>query len=383
MTSEYVTQTLNSIQEAFKRISDVFNRKRLLGTIAHAFRLKYRITNNNQLVQKAKYFECSHCHLRTPAVGEFFIFLSCGHLLCKNCGDDWQHGSKMNSSYAGQLCIATDSLTGSTICFQYNRNALTLLQDLLHAPFGATKFNPTHPSPKVQAIIDTIKQLPQDERILVFVQYNTLKDEICDALQRNNIAYTRTDGAKSSKDSDETRLQAFKDGKYRVLLMSPMTAESAGANLETANHIFFAAPLVTDRLNWSMYMRQAKGRCIRYNQMRSVEVRHFVTENTLEVDLLETRLGRTFYDAGGNGGGSDMLMEKYLASKPPLTPFGERTKFYAQAQWPMSQTGRRLGTHIDERDSAALQSMLDPEPLLAGVDEVEEGVGGEDGGQDE
>ncbi|RYP79246.1 hypothetical protein DL769_003069 [Monosporascus sp. CRB-8-3] len=79
--------------------------------------------------------------------------------------------------------------------------------------------------------------------------------------------------------------------KFKVLLLMLESSESAGTNLQRfANHVMFASPLAKDlQESYDSIMKQARGRCIRYGQKKAVKVYHFVTENTIEVDILELR----------------------------------------------------------------------------------------------
>ncbi|RYP62682.1 hypothetical protein DL771_009623 [Monosporascus sp. 5C6A] len=79
--------------------------------------------------------------------------------------------------------------------------------------------------------------------------------------------------------------------KCKVLLLMLESSESAGTNLQCfANHVMFASPLAKDlQESYDGIMKQARGRCIRYGQKKAVKVYHFVTENTIEVDILELR----------------------------------------------------------------------------------------------
>ncbi|RYP67767.1 hypothetical protein DL770_008548 [Monosporascus sp. CRB-9-2] len=78
---------------------------------------------------------------------------------------------------------------------------------------------------------------------------------------------------------------------FKVLLLMVESSESAGTNLQRfANHVMFASPLAKDlQESYDGIMKQAKGRCIRYGQKKTVKVYHFVTEYTIEVDILELR----------------------------------------------------------------------------------------------
>ncbi|RYP38730.1 hypothetical protein DL767_002470 [Monosporascus sp. MG133] len=78
---------------------------------------------------------------------------------------------------------------------------------------------------------------------------------------------------------------------FKVLLLMVESSESAGTNLQCfANHVMFASPLAKDlQESYDGIMKQARGRCIRYGQKKAVKVYHFVTENTIEVDILELR----------------------------------------------------------------------------------------------
>lgn len=61
-------------------------------------------------------------------------------------------------------------------------------------------------------------------------------------------------------------------------------------NLQSANHVLFVTPYLTDtNEDYATCMQQAIGRAVRPGQLKTVNVYRFVTLNTIDVDILAQR----------------------------------------------------------------------------------------------
>ncbi|KAL7623203.1 hypothetical protein AAE478_006884 [Parahypoxylon ruwenzoriense] len=181
-------------------------------------------------------------------------------------------------------------------------------------------------SSKSQMIIDTIRRIPEDEYALLFVQFDRQINELIEAFEQSGVSYTTApvgtwelgslDGLPTMYAADlrarcserglrtdglvrelRGRLEDWAKGtsrgsapipKVRILRLNDST--SAGTNLQYANHVMFASPLLVDvQEEYDAFMKQARGRCVRFGQKKIVQVYHFVTAGTIEVDILELR----------------------------------------------------------------------------------------------
>ncbi|KAI0144141.1 hypothetical protein F4776DRAFT_675687 [Hypoxylon sp. NC0597] len=284
-----------------------------------------RIVKN--LMSEGTHLSCDGCGL-LRSKEELYFVCECGHLLC---------AGHLNSK---QCCGNAHDIDFADCCPALLENSIINLRDVnkpqrrLGLKSGAEHEAPSKKiSSKSQMIANTIRSTPDDEYVLLFVQFEKQIEELKYTLERNGIGYTtdtesdqgftpmgdlenmgintlvklcRERGCiPEDKDHDirtecgervlRQRIKDFerKHGrvqcpKVRILKLNDPT--SAGTNLQYANHVMFASPLLTNlQEEYDAYMKQAKGRCVRFGQRKTVQVYHFVTANTVEVDILELR----------------------------------------------------------------------------------------------
>ncbi|KAI1845167.1 hypothetical protein JX266_008714 [Neoarthrinium moseri] len=274
--------------------------------------------NDSADMQVPRCFDCS-------STTNLFLIFECGHILCQQC------------KTGKELC--GDGTTACPSVLEYNATALATvkkegrvlkLSDVLNSPphdrepaTGTPEVKSTpkqvqmKPPPKkphlkpsskkcqmwsskIQSIVDIVKQIDPDQKVVVFAQYDLLLETILKALIAENIKAETTailnskTSAGTDKEADGANskiIQAFKEkGGAQVLVQKLNSAESAGSNLTVANHVIFAAPLITDNQDdYDAFMKQARGRCYRRGQTRDVHIYHCVVEGTYEVNLLGLR----------------------------------------------------------------------------------------------
>ncbi|KAI1806080.1 hypothetical protein F4811DRAFT_569594 [Daldinia bambusicola] len=281
-----------------------------------------RITKNLMLADKE--IKCDRCEEIVPRE-TLHMVCECGHLLCKKHLDSDYCGKE-----GGSFCPS--SLKGATMSLE----KINVPQR--HLDLGAaTNDDALHPqiSSKFQMLVNTIRSIPDDEYGIVFFQYPSQLEELQFVLRANGIGFVYVGPTK--KGSDERRAAEFasitnlgrkdvselqvlceergiqwsgeedaanlrkkiqdwmkefgktvKHPKLRLLQIDDVS--SAGSNFQYANHVLFVAPFVVDlQEKYDACMLQAKGRCVRFGQKKKVQIYHFVTANTIEVDMLELR----------------------------------------------------------------------------------------------
>ncbi|KAF3058655.1 putative dna repair protein rad8 protein [Daldinia childiae] len=281
-----------------------------------------RITKN--LMSDKRETNCDLCGQMVPRE-DLHIVCQCGHLLCKK---------HLNSVYCGgddsERCSSL--LKDATMSLKMINNP----QRCLDLDFGTQMDAPCPKiSSKFQMLANVAKAIPDDEFGLVFFQYNSQLEELKYTLRKNGIGFyhiTDTELKSLSKVNDKMRpldklnslgqsslrdrcderglqwsekesvaelrrkirgwMGRFGNGvkhpKLRLLQINDVT--SAGSNFQYANHVMFINPFVVDlQETYDSCMKQAVGRCVRYGQKKKVKVYHFVTANTIEVDILELR----------------------------------------------------------------------------------------------
>ncbi|KAI1440582.1 hypothetical protein F5Y02DRAFT_432101 [Annulohypoxylon stygium] len=188
---------------------------------------KQRIVKN--LIEGEK-MRCDGCD-RDKSRQELHIVCECGHVLCN------EH---LKSKYCGE---SSGSAKGCLSLLENATKSLALIDrpERILGDGYPTGSSVNGMSSKSKMIVNYIKGIPKDDKAILFVQFDRQKKELIWALQENSISYT------------ESPSQPTKSQKY-------------------------------DR-----HMKQAKGRCVRFGQEKVVHVCHFVTAQTVEVDILELR----------------------------------------------------------------------------------------------
>ncbi|KAL5612206.1 hypothetical protein BROUX41_000254 [Berkeleyomyces rouxiae] len=237
---------------------------------------RYRLLTLAQSLVHEHALQCQVCRRQLP-VGiqhhdQIFCLVTCGHVYCSQCAS----GFRVDEDYH---CRVLE-------CGCASRGSLISVKNMLPLDFDdGSQLSAAETSSKVAKIATlTSEIIERGDAVLIFAQFDYLKENIATVLTERNIKHGRTDGPDSAE-----QLAAFQQGRFPVLLQSLMSTESAGSNLTIANHIIFAAPLMTDKYSWDMYMRQAIGRCNRPGQTKNVWVYHMVTRFTIEADVFEQR----------------------------------------------------------------------------------------------
>jgi len=142
---------------------------------------------------------------------------------------------------------------------------------------------------KLEKVVQLInKQLPKDERVLVFVQFPDLMKKVTEAFTYNKIKYLEIKGTAHQKSKNLEQFQ--NDSKERVLLLNVMDESASGANLTSANHAIFLSPLLAQSQEiYTACETQAVGRLVRYGQTKHVMVWKFLTLSTIDEEIYEQR----------------------------------------------------------------------------------------------
>ncbi|KAI1133441.1 hypothetical protein F5Y10DRAFT_260322 [Nemania abortiva] len=238
-----------------------------------------QVTTAENLLREDSNRKCSACGQHC---NDMRFLPECGHFICS---------SHLGVRFCGQ--IKSDTYPdGSGCCSLVHKRSMPASQidrcpmeaPLMHTVRGKElpKF-----SSKSRNILHTIDGIvkTEDERVLVFYQFAKQQQEICRLLEYYGIAFethpgTGATGSAASRNSD----------KERVRILKINSEEAAGSNYQDANHvIFMSIPVFAKQEDFEKYVKQSKGRAVRYGQLRDVKVYYFVTVNTFEVDLLQLR----------------------------------------------------------------------------------------------
>ncbi|KAH8923781.1 hypothetical protein BT69DRAFT_1281148 [Atractiella rhizophila] len=220
----------------------------------------------------------------SPEDNEIAILGTCGH-----------HGVYAEVMREARLGYCTQRADGCRVIARKEQvvKASSLVGDDASGKFGV----------KLQEMVKLIKeQIPEDERILVFVQFADLLDKAKEAMESNGIDFTTLKGGATKMsqilNAFQKPLMTKKEqvGKKeweiprRVLLLNVGDSSASGANLTVANHAIFLNPLFTQTLrDYIAIETQAIGRVRRYGQRKKVHVHRLYTKDTIDEQILTTR----------------------------------------------------------------------------------------------
>ena len=220
------------------------------------------------------------------------INIGCGHLTCEEC---IQKTANLN---VVPVC-AVDGCGGSSESFCM-RKAVDLVGDGETGKYGS----------KLSNIIALINSLPEDEQVLLFVQFEDLMLKIASALDAANISnyalikqdiremnrimndFQENEGADKRK---VLILDASSEAAAGMLVIPPISAASLAnlilySNLTNTNHVIFVSPLLTkSQQSYDASMTQSIGRAKRFGQRKTVHVYRFLALRTIDVDILQER----------------------------------------------------------------------------------------------
>ena len=227
--------------------------------------------NGEQAVETLEGSECSHKPSTRPGV-EMAVLSCCGHVSCHKC---------MLTAADQQRCVKGDDCHAAVRHTNIVKvRSLGIEGELSSGRFGA----------KLQKLVDLIKSIPKDQRVLVFLQWEDLSSKVSEALTSGHIKHVTLSGTVKSKANTLDRFQTSTADSERVLLLKMNDASAAGSNLTTANHAIFLGPLYTHSLfNYRATETQAIGRVRRYGQSRKVHVHRLLTVDTIDMTIFNTR----------------------------------------------------------------------------------------------
>lgn len=135
------------------------------------------------------------------------------------------------------------------------------------------------PSVKSEWLINKIKEIPKEEKILIFSQWTETTNRICNALEREGIKFVHVKGGMSSKDK-ERQLNLVKNGDTNVIVATDCIAYAI--NLFYCNHcVIFDSPWNPARLT------QKKGRVVRRGQEKKSYIYLLTCVKTVEEKLIK------------------------------------------------------------------------------------------------
>ncbi|KIL01052.1 hypothetical protein PAXRUDRAFT_128489 [Paxillus rubicundulus Ve08.2h10] len=159
------------------------------------------------------------------------------------------------------------------------------------APQIVLRRNDFRSSTKLDALLQNLRRLQDQEpyfRAVVFSQFTSFLSLISAALDREQLTWYRFDGSMDVK-KRSAAISEFRQNerKPKVLVVS-LKAGGVGLNLTCANHVF-----MMDCWWNAAIENQAIDRVHRIGQEKTVYVKHFIIENTIEGRILQIQQRKT------------------------------------------------------------------------------------------
>jgi DNA repair protein RAD16 len=153
------------------------------------------------------------------------------------------------------------------------RVSKTVLPTTIVEKVGAGSFQS---SSKIEALIQELRRIPPDSKVLIFSQFTRMLDLIEFRLKQSGIGCAKLTGSLNLTQRTNIIVSFNNDPSVRALLIS-LKAGGEGLNLQAADHVF----LVDVWWNPACEL-QAIQRAHRIGQMKAVKAIRFVTESSVE-----------------------------------------------------------------------------------------------------
>ncbi|KAH8602229.1 hypothetical protein B0O99DRAFT_735679 [Bisporella sp. PMI_857] len=232
--------------------------------------------------------QCDNCEGRKLPY-DLTILIKCGHKFCNQCMKPVNLYKTCSIEGCNAFAEVFQSIPASQLHLQDSENT-----------YGA----------KVDNIVRLIKGIPETEHVLLFTQEEVVNKQLQEAMGKAGIAFIALKGdADSAGPLHAFQTQGatqcapkYKGKASKVLILNIGDESAAGSNLTIARHIIFVSPYYTtgsySQRVYDAAMRQAIGRARRYGQAAEVQIYHFVTAKTVDVDIFEYRRRKVIMDRG-------------------------------------------------------------------------------------
>lgn len=200
---------------------------------------------------------------------------------CDICYDS--HLKEISVAPCGHHCCVTcyNNLPNQKRCI-YCRTAGAYVKCAQELP-GEIDVEKTFLGTKMHAILNCIIELTKVEEdknmIIFFTQFHKLAEKMKQTLNQHGIGC----GLMSGTDAHRRVIHSKWNQKNPVLIMT-IEDSAAGLNLQKANHVILAHPLLSQSDE-----NQAIGRAYRFGQQRPVTVWRYITKGTIEESIWENQ----------------------------------------------------------------------------------------------
>jgi SNF2 family DNA or RNA helicase len=132
---------------------------------------------------------------------------------------------------------------------------------------------------KLETLIELIESSPEDSKLVIFLDYVSSGDKVCEELRKRKIKFERLYGG--TKDKIATKNRFIDDPSVKVFVTNTKSG-GVGLNLQVANYaIFYELPLS------NIDYMQALKRVHRTGQEKRTFIYHLTTKNSIEEKLMK------------------------------------------------------------------------------------------------
>jgi SNF2 family DNA or RNA helicase len=221
-------------------------------------------------------FQCSKCAKQVLNVDEVGVLSKCGHVGCLEC---------LKTEAADGKCIKAPSCSALVSCAHVVSSSDFGLE---HEDSSGGQYGR-----KLTVVVEKVKEIiDEDDRLIVFCQFDDLKDKVRKALKEAGVASLQVEGNVQRRVKALSIFQKDKPAKDdpRVLVLKMDDEQSAGLNLTNLNHAIFVHPLLANnQQEYDAHETQAIGRIRRFGQMKTVHVWRFLARNTIDTKIFDQR----------------------------------------------------------------------------------------------
>ncbi|RHZ71269.1 hypothetical protein CDV55_103969 [Aspergillus turcosus] len=220
---------------------------------------------------------CDCCGEEVQSRSDLSILGSCGHVLCKDCA---------SKTIRFEECVL-DKCRGSGTKFNVISASAASIG---YEGDGSTQYG----GRKMDKLVEIVKGIPNQERAILFIQFPELIDVASQAFDLAKITHTVITAR------DTRKIEEFKNGDEKVVILNLNSETAAGLNLQCTNHVIFLSPMLAEtQYDYDSSMTQAIGRALRYGQTRRVHVYHLLVKKTIDVNIFQERRGKVLVERDG------------------------------------------------------------------------------------
>ncbi len=168
-----------------------------------------------------------------------------------------------------------------------NKEALSILKAIYTGTLGAWVHDKNGTagiySKKITEIINTLRKIPKDEKVLLFSMFTSVLDLLANAYKKllPDSKFVQIDGDTKGKEREKL-LTEFRTNANIQSLFITYKVGAEGLNLTEATHVICIEPWWTNAVH-----NQAKSRCWRIGQTKEVQIYNIYVENSIEERVVE------------------------------------------------------------------------------------------------